>query len=178
MVSDEIRAFGKFRFHPETGELFAGDKRIEIQHQPARVLAILTGRPGTLVSRDEIRRALWGNGTFVDFDRNLNYCVRRIRVALGDSPRSPGFVQTIPKRGYRFLAPVAVVEERQKPRFRTRGSSWRLTLAGATFVLGLVGGAMTGELYASSPLHRRVVDWLHQRLSIPAEGCPWSEEKS
>jgi DNA-binding winged helix-turn-helix (wHTH) protein len=169
-VSPEIRAFGKFAFHPATGELFSGDERVELQNQPARVLEILTRRPGELVTREEIRRALWGGETFVDFDRNLNYCIRRIRAALGDSPRTPRYVETLPRRGYRFLAPVAVG--------RDRAPRKRLDLAAAAFVLGLLGGAVMNDVYASSSLHRRVVDWLHDRLEVAGESCPWAHSAS
>ena len=70
------------------------------------MLEVLTGRPGELVTRDELREAVWGGGTYVDFDRSLNFCIRRIRMALGDSTREPAYLETLPRRGYRFLAPV------------------------------------------------------------------------
>ena len=98
--------FGVFDFDPATGELRRDGVQVKLQPQPARVLAILTARPGEVVSRDELRQLVWADGTFVDFERGLNFCVAQIRSALGDSAESPRFVETLPRRGYRFIAPV------------------------------------------------------------------------
>lgn len=75
------------------------------------MLGLLASRPGELVARGEIRPEVWGDDTFVDFERNLNYCVNCIRAALGDRAQSPTYIETLPRRGYRFIAPV----ERQRP---------------------------------------------------------------
>ena len=72
------------------------------------MLALLVGRPGALVTREELRREVWGDGTHVDFERGLNFCIAQIRTALGDSADAPRYLQTIPKQGYRFIAPVLV----------------------------------------------------------------------
>jgi DNA-binding winged helix-turn-helix (wHTH) protein len=98
--------FGGFEFDPGTCELWRDGRPVPIQQQPARLLAFLLDRPGALVTRDEIRRHLWGESTFVEYDESLNYCIRQIRAALGDGARAPRFVETLPKRGYRFIAPV------------------------------------------------------------------------
>lgn len=98
--------FGMFEFDPATAELWRDGVPVKLQPQPARVLAILAGRPGEIISRDELRQQVWTNGTFVDFERGLNFCVAQIRSALGDSADSPRFVETLPRRGYRFIAPV------------------------------------------------------------------------
>jgi TolB-like protein len=79
---------------------------MKLAPQPARVLALLASRPGELVSREEIRRELWGDSTFVDFERNLNSCLNAIRAVLGDRAHSSRFIETLPRRGYRFIAPV------------------------------------------------------------------------
>jgi DNA-binding winged helix-turn-helix (wHTH) protein/TolB-like protein len=100
--------FGLFEFSPATGELSREGTPIRLQPQPARVLALLVERPGELVSREDLRRHVWGNETFVDFERGLNFCIAQIRSALGDSADSPRYVETVPKRGYRFIAPAAV----------------------------------------------------------------------
>jgi DNA-binding winged helix-turn-helix (wHTH) protein len=100
--------FGLFEFSPATGELSREGTPIRLQPQPARVLALLLERPGELVSREDLRRHVWGNETFVDFERGLNFCIAQIRSALGDSADSPRYVETVPKRGYRFIAPAAV----------------------------------------------------------------------
>lgn len=105
IVTTRVR-FGVFEFDPATSELWRDGVPVKLQPQPARVLAILAERPGSVVSRDEIRQQVWTDGTFVDFERGLNFCVAQIRAALGDSAESPRFVETLPRRGYRFIAPV------------------------------------------------------------------------
>jgi TolB-like protein/DNA-binding winged helix-turn-helix (wHTH) protein len=99
--------FGRFEFDPLTGGLTRDGVAIRLQPQPARVLALLVARPGNLVTREEIRGHVWGSDTYVDFERGLNFCVAQIRSALGDSADSPRYVETVPKRGYRFIAPVS-----------------------------------------------------------------------
>jgi DNA-binding winged helix-turn-helix (wHTH) protein/TolB-like protein len=98
--------FGLFEFDPPSGALTREGRTIRLQPQPARVLAILVGQAGTIVSRDELRRQIWNDGTFVDFERGLNFCIAQIRSALGDTADSPRFIETVPRRGYRFIAPV------------------------------------------------------------------------
>ena len=98
--------FGLFELDPATGALTREGRPIGLQPQPARVLAILAGRAGEIVSREDLRAQIWNDGTHVDFERGLNFCIAQIRNALGDSADSPRFVETIPKRGYRFIAPV------------------------------------------------------------------------
>lgn len=101
--------FGSFEFNRSTGELRRAGSEIKLPLQPARVLALLTVRAGELVTREEIRRAIWGDGTFVDFELGLNLCINRIRTALGDAARAPAYIETVPRRGYRFVASVAPV---------------------------------------------------------------------
>jgi TolB-like protein len=80
-------------------------RRVRLQRQPSRLLELLLARPGEIVSREEIRLALW-EGTHVDFERSLNFCVAKLRSALRDNAASPRYVETIPTRGYRFIAPI------------------------------------------------------------------------
>lgn len=103
--------FGVFDFDSETGELRREGSPVRLQAQPAQVLGFLVAHAGDVVTREQLREAVWGNETFVDFDRSINYCVAQIRSALGDSAEAPRFVRTIPKRGYQFLGPV----ERDEP---------------------------------------------------------------
>jgi DNA-binding winged helix-turn-helix (wHTH) protein/TolB-like protein len=98
--------FGLFDFDPESGELRKAGRLIPLERQPGIVLAALLAQPGTIVTRDELRAAVWGNEVHVDFDRGLAYCLSQIRTALDDTADNPRFVQTLPKRGYRFIAPV------------------------------------------------------------------------
>src|ERR1700683_2498191 len=98
--------FGLFEFNLSTRELRRNGALVRLQPQPAQVLACLIERAGELVSRDELRLAVWGGETFVDFDRGLNFCIAQVRSALGDDPSSPRYIQTIARRGYQFIAPV------------------------------------------------------------------------
>ena len=100
--------FGIFDFDVESGQLRKNARPVPLERQPARVLAVLLERAGELVSREELREAVWGSDTHVDFDRGLAYCLSQIRGALGDRSDSPLFIQTFPRRGYKFIAPVAV----------------------------------------------------------------------
>jgi DNA-binding winged helix-turn-helix (wHTH) protein/TolB-like protein len=102
--------FGLFEFDAASGALVKEGIAQRLQPQPARVLAVLLERPGEVVTRDVLQQRIWSEGTFVDFERGLNFCVAQIRNALGDSAESPRFIETIPKRGYRFIAPVAAVQ--------------------------------------------------------------------
>ena len=98
--------FGLFEFDTATGELRRDGTPVKLARQPARVLALLVSRPGDVIARDEFRRELWGEDTFVDFERGLNFCITQTRAALGDAADNPRFIQTVPRRGYRFIAPV------------------------------------------------------------------------
>jgi len=102
-----VQKFGTFEFDPETCELRKNGRVIALEPQPAKALALLLSRAGEIVSRDELREAVWGSDTHVDFDRGIAYCLSQIRSALGDSGENPRFVQTVPKHGFKFIAPVA-----------------------------------------------------------------------
>src|SRR5271169_6634163 len=102
-----------FRFEPfeldeATGELRKFGIRIKLHSQPFQMLVMLLERPGELVTREELRQRLWGDDTIVDFDHGLNTAVNKLREALGDVAAQPRHVETIPGRGYRFIAPVTV----------------------------------------------------------------------
>jgi TolB-like protein/Flp pilus assembly protein TadD len=99
--------FGPFELDLEIGELRKGGRLLKLPPQPATVLCLLVADAGKLVTRDQIRRKLWDDSTFVDYDLALDYCVNRVRAVLGDEARSPTYVETLPRRGYRFIAPVA-----------------------------------------------------------------------
>jgi cholera toxin transcriptional activator len=98
--------FGVFEADLSAGELRKSGLRIRLQEQPFQVLAFLLDRPGEVVTREQIRQKLWPADTFVDFDHSLNTAVNKLREALGDSASNPRFVETLARRGYRFLAPV------------------------------------------------------------------------
>jgi TolB-like protein/DNA-binding winged helix-turn-helix (wHTH) protein/Tfp pilus assembly protein PilF len=98
--------FGDFDVDLRTAELLKGGRSVRIQEKPFQVLAMLLERPGDLVTREELRQALWPADTFVDFDVGLNTAIRKLRDALGDSADEPRFIETLPRRGYRFVATV------------------------------------------------------------------------
>jgi DNA-binding winged helix-turn-helix (wHTH) protein/Tfp pilus assembly protein PilF len=103
--------FGRFDLHMRERELRKDRVRLRLQDQPFEVLAMLLERPGETVTRDELRRRLWPDGTFVDFEHGLNAAVKRLRAALGDDADRPRFVETLPRRGYRFIASVERLAE-------------------------------------------------------------------
>jgi DNA-binding winged helix-turn-helix (wHTH) protein/TolB-like protein len=114
--------FGIFEFDDRTCILTRSDRPVALEPQPARALALLVSRAGDLVTREEMRGHLWGDGTHVDFDRGLAYCIGQLRAALGDSAENPRFVQTLPRRGFSFIAPVTATQDRSS--FDVRGSSF------------------------------------------------------
>src|SRR5215470_8278607 len=103
---DSVIRFGGFELELKSGELRKDGVPIKLQNQPFRVLAFLASHPGELVTRDELRQQIWQTDTFVDFEHGLNFCIKQIRTALGDNAQSPLYIETLPRRGYRFIAPV------------------------------------------------------------------------
>ncbi len=121
--------FGVFDLDVRAGELRRSGVRVKLQEQPFRILAILLERPGEVVTREQLRQQLWPGDTFVDFEHSINITVKRLREALGDSADNPRFIETMPRHGYRFIAPVepvapasppALVEARTPPRQKRR----------------------------------------------------------
>src|SRR3954453_22926814 len=106
-----IFRFGTFAFDDRTGLLTRGDRPVALEPQPGRALALLLARAGEVVSRAELQAHLWGGDTHVDFDRGLAYCIGELRSALGDTADNPRFVETLPRRGFRFIAPVEAVNQ-------------------------------------------------------------------
>jgi DNA-binding winged helix-turn-helix (wHTH) protein len=101
-----VRRFGSFELDIDAERLLKNGRAIRIQPQPFKLLCLLTNRPGVLVTREDIQAALWAGDTFVDFDQGVNFAIKQVRDALGDRAEDSLYVQTVPKRGYRFLAPV------------------------------------------------------------------------
>jgi TolB-like protein/DNA-binding winged helix-turn-helix (wHTH) protein/Tfp pilus assembly protein PilF len=113
-VNKDRCTFGLFELDMETGELRRAGRPVHLAPQPSRVLVALVERAGQTVSRDELKEVVWGDNTFVDFEQGLNFCIKQIRSALGDEAENPRFIETVPRRGYRVIAPVA----RLKPEAR------------------------------------------------------------
>ena len=101
-----IIRFSTFEVNFQTGELRQRGQKVKLQEQSLQVLAALLERPGEVVTREELRSKLWPADTFVDFDHGLNAAIKRLRDALGESADSPVFIETLARRGYRFIAPV------------------------------------------------------------------------
>src|SRR3954451_13421042 len=98
--------FGPFELDPDAEQLRKRGVALRLQPKQFVVLLMLAQRAGEIVSRQEIQQRVWGDGTFVDFDRGINFCINQIRATLGDDADRPRYIQTLPRRGYRFIAPV------------------------------------------------------------------------
>jgi len=101
-VPPKVR-FGAFELNPEAGKLFKNGIPLKLQPQPFRLLMLLSGSPGQVVTREEIQRCLWGDSTFVDFERGINFSINQIRAALNDHAEKPRYIETLPRLGYRFI---------------------------------------------------------------------------
>ena len=144
-----ILRFGVFEVDVRSGELRKLGVRINLQEQPFHVLAVLLQRPGEVVTREELRNQNWPADTFVDFDNSLNTAINKLREALGDSADNPRFIETLPRRGYRFIAPVTGVDGTARgsatrvsaPR---RPTSQKIIMMGAivVFAAGVAGGLL------------------------------------
>ena len=153
--------FGVFEINPHTRELRKHGIKIKLQDQPLLVLLLLLENPGEVVTREEIQKRLWPEATFVDFDNAINSAVRKLRDALGDAPENPRFIETLARRGYRFVSPVtragALNQAAQEqspgvpqlpastPMPPARAKSKRL-LWSTAILLGLVGLALAAGL--------------------------------
>ena len=121
MGPGEKYRFGPFEVHPGARELSKGGTKIKLRGQPYLILEVLLSRAGEIVTREEIRAKLWPADTFVDFEHGLNTSVKKLRQVLCDSAEEPRYIETVPRLGYRFVAPVEVVAETQAGRFCAGG---------------------------------------------------------
>jgi len=152
--------FGLFELDLRAAELRRNGVRVKLQEQPFQILAHLLERPGDVVTREELRERLWPANTFVDFDHSLNAAIRRLRDALGDSAENPRFVETVARRGYRFLAPVTalpingnghgpqVIPQESHPRTNRPRRTWQYPAAVATVAILVAVGIRLGLLAA------------------------------
>src|SRR5246500_5334332 len=132
-----IIRFGVFEIDLQGGELRRDGLKVRLQEQPFQILVMLIERPGEMVTRENLCRKLWPADTFVDFDHSLNAAVKRLRDALGESAETPIFIETLARRGYRFIAPVvqdAAPESEAHPRVPTSGSVPTVTLMSSAAV--------------------------------------------
>ena len=126
--SEGALRFGAFELDERARELRTGTTRIRLQDQPFEILRLLLQRPGEVVTREELRRQLWPDGTYVDFEHSLNAAVKRLRAALGDDADNPRFVETLPRRGYRFVGPPSAVDVQPTPAPQPRAPRTRLAV--------------------------------------------------
>jgi serine/threonine-protein kinase len=143
MVSDpsvRVVRFGPFALDLRSGQLYKAGLPVRLQVQPFQILALLLERPGELVTREELRQRLWASDTYVDFEHGLNAAVKRLRRALGDSAEAPRFIETIPRRGYRFIAPASELQAEAvpvaAPTPRRRFPTWGAAAAAVALVIG------------------------------------------
>ena len=172
--------FGTFELGLSSGELRKDGALVKLQSQHFQLLALLAGRAGQVVSREEIRRTLWDNETFVDFDRSINFCVNQIRGAVDDDPQSPRYIETLPRKGYRFIAPVTEAgDERaeaapepavvQKP---VPARRWWLLSVGAA--VALVAIALAAKMGVSPHLGAKPIESL---AVLPLENLSHDSEQ-
>jgi DNA-binding winged helix-turn-helix (wHTH) protein len=174
--SSRLVRFASFELDLKTGELHQDGVRVRLQEQPFQVLSLLVERAGDLVTRDELRTRLWPGSVFVDFDHGLNKAIAKLRQAIGDMAERPVFVETLERRGYRFLAPVvevdpsAVRHSTNPPADRVTGGM-RLTWSGRAISL-LSGSNLIGRDVAalvwidSSDVSRR-----HAQVTVGADAA-------
>ena len=157
--------FGPFRANLSSGELWRDATPVSVQDLPFRVLAALLESPGEVVSRNDLAARLWGSNTYVDATAGLNTAVAKLREALGDDAEHPGYIETVPKRGYRFIAPVSVIKSINTAAalepFNERNSSGKSTrprrLVWTAAAVFLVAGALFAAFkLRTDPLRTRV----------------------
>jgi DNA-binding winged helix-turn-helix (wHTH) protein len=121
LAKAKLLRFGVFELDIGAEQLLKNGRIVRLQPQPFRLLCLLADQPGRVVARDDIRLALWSSDTFVDFDQGVNFAIKQVREALGEDADHPIYIQTVPKRGYKFVAPVEVVgaQPNQAPAPRT-----------------------------------------------------------
>jgi eukaryotic-like serine/threonine-protein kinase len=160
--------FGPFEVNPASGELLKNGRRIRLQEQPYRILVALLENPGEVISREELRSRLWPGNTFVDFDGSLRVAVRKLREALDDNAEDPRYIETIPKRGYRFLVPEvrrvdvaheaaalpddALRDDLEHLKTGAKATRWWM-VAGATILIIGIGLAVGGWMVFSRKVH-------------------------
>src|SRR6202044_3489634 len=108
--------FGTYEVSLQSGEVRKAGVKIRVQQQPLKLLEVLLERPGEVVTREELRSRVWPNESFGDFDQAVNIAIAKLRSALGDSADNPRYIETLPKRGYRFIADVSFVDEEGRTR--------------------------------------------------------------
>src|SRR6185437_11325740 len=150
-----VYRFGVFEADLTSGELLKQGVKVRLQSQPFQILVLLLEKRGELVTRDEIRRTLWPPDTFVDFEQGLGTAIKKLRRALGDDAEEPCYIETLPKRGYRFIADVNDVNKDARsapPALNPRSSTrWKMP----AIAIGSLLAVATGVLWLMLPLEKR-----------------------
>ena len=147
----DIIRFGRFALDARTEELRRDGEVVPLPRQPFRLLLALARRPGELVTREELRQHVWVDGTFVDFERGLNFCVLQARTALGDDAKNPQFIETLPKRGYRFVGTIDAPQSPNRSGLRARRSTW-IVMAAALLLVLLAAAGQRREVQTSKTM--------------------------
>jgi DNA-binding winged helix-turn-helix (wHTH) protein/Tol biopolymer transport system component len=170
-MSTIVLRFGLFEMQTATRQLFKQGRRVRLQEQPRRVLEALLEEPGRLVTRQELRQRLWPGDVHVDFELGLTGAIKRLRLALDDSADNPRFIETVPKSGFRFIAPVETVTEsptaRAVPRLRGVSRATSLWIA-----VSLVAATVTGAYWRPMTPRPRVT----RVVKLSDSGCAWPQE--
>jgi len=149
-IRSPVVRFGAFELDLEAERLLKNGRQVRLQPQPFKLLRLLTAQPGRLVTREEIQASLWTNDTFVDFEQGVNFAVKQVREALGDRAENSIYVETVPKRGYRFLAPVIVPNKDDTLDVRTPAEPFLQRALWENIV----------ELRLSEEQHRKQLRWM------------------
>jgi DNA-binding winged helix-turn-helix (wHTH) protein/TolB-like protein len=152
MSTDTIR-FGAFELNTRVGELRRDGHPLKLQPQPMKLLVLLAQRAGQVVTREELQVAVWGSDIVVDYDNGLNWSVRKIRETLGDDPLNPRFIETVPRKGYRFIAPLISPAAESDPQAGARWFMRPQTLRVAamlTVCCVLLGGGVLQQRWQSA----------------------------
>ena len=150
VTTSRVVRFGVFEVDLDKGEVRKSGLKLRLRGQPFQVLSILLEHPGEVVTREEFQRRLWTNDeTFVDFEHGLNAVVNRLREVLGDSPENPRFIETVPRRGYRWMLPVDGIEEGSIPASPRHRWRWLPLAVALLSGIGLTVGVL--KFVLSSP---------------------------
>ena len=160
-IRSPVVRFGAFELDLEAERLLKNGRQVRLQPQPFKLLRLLTAQPGRLVTREEIQASLWTNDTFVDFEQGVNFAVKQVREALGDRAENSIYVETVPKRGYRFLAPVIVPNKDDTLDVRTPAEPFLQRALWENIV----------ELRLSEEQHRRQLRWMTMAIVCLGIAC-------
>jgi len=161
-----VLRFGVFQVNLAARELRKHGVRIRLPGQPFCILSILLEKPGEVITREEIRRRLWSSDTFVDFEHSLNSAIKKLRAALGDSPENSRYIETVPRVGYRFIAPVEQV------------SLTATTVAGASAVMDRSGVPAAAVDVSGKRRERMLLEFAIVLVVVPSAYLAWSRFRS